>query len=342
MPAIIPTPSAARTPRRRAALCAIAATAWLAAAAPSSAWAQPGQDWPARPVKLVVPFPPGGSTDAIARLLAAALAQDLAQPVVVENKAGANGGIGADQVAKAAPDGYTLLLSGIGSNATNYAIYRAMPYGDADFAHIALLATGPGVLAAHGQFPARDFASFVALAQQAPGRYAHASAGNGSSGHLAMEMLKQTLALELTHVPYRGNGPAVADVVGGQVPLVVLNNDVALPLVKAGRLRALAVTSAARNPAYPGVPTLAESGVPDFDVVSWFGLSAPAGTPAPIIQRLAGATHAALQSPRMRQYLEDSGFVAAAGGSPQDYRAFVAAEIARWRGVVERAGIPTQ
>ncbi|MCW5321962.1 tripartite tricarboxylate transporter substrate binding protein [Verminephrobacter aporrectodeae subsp. tuberculatae] len=294
--------------------------------------------WPARPIKLMVPFPPGGSTDTIGRLLAGELGQSLGQSVVVENKAGANGGIGTDQVAKLPADGYSLLLSGIGSNATNYSLQRNTPYKDAAFRHVALLATGPSVLVVNPQFAARTVADLVRMAKERPGAYAHASAGNGSSGHLALELFKQTHGLQITHVPYKGNAQAITDVMAGQVPIMALNNDTALAYVRAGRLRALAVTSLARNPAFPQVPTMAESGIPGFDVVSWFGLSVPAGTPDAVISRLADATAQALQAPKLRQYLEGTGFVVASG-TPGQFSDFVSAEIAKWQAVIQRAGI---
>lgn len=176
------------------------------------------------------------------------------------------------------------------------------------------------------------------MARDQPGVYAHASAGSGSSGHLAMELFKQTHGLEMTHVPYKGNAQAITQVLAGLVPMIVLNNDTALPFVKAGKLRALAVTSAARNPAYPQVPTMAESGIPGFEVVSWFGLSAPAGTPDAVIDRLAAATRLALQAPRLRQYLESTGFVVAAG-TPRQFSDFVSTEINKWQAVIQRAAI---
>lgn len=294
--------------------------------------------WPVKPIKLVVPFPPGGSTDTIGRLLAAELSQSFGQPVVVDNKAGANGSIGADLVAKAPADGYTLLLSGIGSNATNYSLNRNTPYKDSSFRHVALLATGPSVLVVSQQFAAKTVADLVRMAKDKPGAYSHASSGSGSSGHLTMELFKQTHGLEITHVPYRGNALAITDVIGGLVPIMALNNDTALAYVNAGKVRALAVTSLARNPAFPDVPTMAESGIPGFDVVSWFGLSAPAGVPDALVIQLAHTTRQALQAPKLRQYLESTGFVVA-GSTSRQFSHFVSAEIAKWQTVVERAGI---
>jgi tripartite-type tricarboxylate transporter receptor subunit TctC len=296
-----------------------------------------GSAWPAKTVKIVVPFPPGGSTDAIGRMLANELGKQFGQTVIVENKGGANGNIGSDYVAKAAPDGYTLLISGVGSNAINYALYRGMPYADKDFAHISLLATGPNVLVANPAFPARTFAEFLALAKANPGKYAHASSGSGSSGHLSMEMIKQAGGLQLTHVPYKGGGAAITDVIGGQVSLLFINQDNALPQVKAGKLRALAVTSAERNPAYPGVPTVAESGFPGFSAVSWFGLAAPAGTPKDVIAKLHDAAVKALHVPEVRERLQAVGFVIV-GNTPEQNAAFVHDEIVKWGKAVKASG----
>jgi len=305
-----------------------------AACAPLLAQAQ---DWPSKPIHLVVPFPAGGSTDAVGRLIGAELAKALGQSVIIENKGGANGNIGSDMVAKAAPDGYTLLLSGVGSNAINYSLYESMPYTDKDYAHISLLATGPNVLVANPEFPAHTFADFIKLAKQNPGKYTHASSGNGSSGHLAMEMLKQAAGIELVHVPYKGGAAAITDTIGGQVSVLFLNQDNVLPHVRSGKLRALAVASTKRNPAYPDVPTIAESGYPGFAAESWFGLSAPAGTPPAVIERLHQATVKALAVPQVREKLESVGFVVI-GNDPRAFSRFVSAEIDKWGKAAKASG----
>jgi tripartite-type tricarboxylate transporter receptor subunit TctC len=294
-------------------------------------------DWPSHPIRLVVPFPPGGSTDAVGRLIAAELGKALKQTVIVENKGGANGNIGSDVVAKASPDGYTLLLSGVGSNAINYSLYATMPYKDSDFAHISLLATGPNVLVANPDFPAKTFKDFIALAKADPGKYTHASSGSGSSGHLAMEMLKQAAGIDLVHVPYKGGAAAITDTIAGRVSVLFLNQDNVLPQVKAGKLRALAVASEKRNPAYPDTPTIAESGYPGFAAESWFGLSAPAKTPPAVIQRLSDATRTALADAALRQKLEAVGFVVV-GDSPRQFSDFVTAEIAKWGKAAKESG----
>ena len=295
------------------------------------------QAWPAKTIKFIVPFPPGGSTDAVGRQLAQELTKSLGQPVIVENKGGANGNIGSDFVAKAAPDGYTFLVSGVGSNAINYSLYRSMPFADKDFAHVSLLATGPNVLVVNPEFPAKTFAEFITLAKASPGKYSHASSGNGSSGHLAMKMLELASGISLVHVPYKGGGPAIMDTIAGQVPILFINQDNALPQVQAGKLRALAVASLERNPVYPTVPTIAESGFPDFSAVSWFGLTAPAGTPKEVIQKLNEATGKAMNQPEMKQRLQAQGFVVVAGSS-QQFSEFVQAEIAKWSKAAKVSG----
>ena len=309
----------------------------LAAALVFTATLGQAQGWPTKPVRMIVPFPPGGSTDNLGRMLAAELTKTFGQPVIVENKGGANGNIGSAEVAKASPDGYTLLVSGVGSNAINYSLYRTMPYADRDFAHVTLLATGPNVLAANPNFPARSFKELIELAKANPGKFSNASSGNGSSGHLAFELLKQKAGLDIVHIPYKGGGPAITDVIGNQVPFLFINQDNALPHVRGGRLRALAVASLERNPAYPDVPTVAESGFPGFSAVSWFGLSAPAGTPPDVIKRLNEATVKAMNTPEIRKRLEDSGFVVVAG-TPQQFNEFVASEIAKWGAVAKASG----
>lgn len=295
------------------------------------------QDWPTKPVRLVVPFPAGGSTDAVGRLLAAELAKDLGQNVIVENKGGANGNIGSDAVAKSEADGYTLLLSGVGSNAINYSIYKTMPYSNADFKHVSLLAKGPNVLVANPEFPAKTFEEFIKLAKESPGKYTHASSGSGSSGHLAMEMLKQAAGIDLLHVPYKGGAAAITDTIGGRVSVLFLNQDNLLPQVKGEKLRALAVASEERNPAYPDTPTIAESGYPGFAAESWFGVSAPAGTPDAVVDRLHQATVKALNSPEMREKLESVGFVIVAN-NPKEFDAFVSAEIDKWGKAAKASG----
>ncbi len=318
-------------------LSKLLATALIASLGFMGATALHAQAWPAKTIKLVVPFPPGGSTDAIGRQLAQELSKSLGQPVIIENKGGANGNIGADFVAKAAPDGYTLLASGVGSNAINYSLYRSMPFADKDFAHVSLLATGPNVLVVNPEFPVKTFAEFIALVKANPGKYSHASSGSGSSGHLAMKMLELASGISLVHVPYKGGGPAITDTIAGQVPILFINQDNALPQVQGGKLRGLAVASLERNPAYPNVPTIAESGYAGFSAVSWFGLSAPAGTPKDVLQKLNDATVKAMNLPEIKQRLQAQGFVVVAG-TQQQFTEFIQAEITKWSKAAKASG----
>lgn len=307
----------------------------IATLATGTAQAQP---YPSRPIHIMVPFPPGGSTDLMARSLAAELTKSLGQPVVVENKGGANGNIGSGEVAKAAPDGYMLLLSGVGTNAINHSLYPSMPYDSLkDFDHITLLAEGPNVLIVNPNFPAKSVPELVALAKAQPGKLFYGSNGNGSSGRLAMEMLRQATGIDMVHVPYKGGGPSMLALISGEVPMLFTNQDSALPQVKAGKVRAIGVASAKRNPAYPDVPTIAEQGIPGFAAVSWFGLSAPARTPPEVIKKLHEATVAVLNNPDFRAKLETTGFVVV-GNTPEQFRAFVASENERWGKAVRASG----
>ena len=295
--------------------------------------------WPQRPVTLVVPFPPGGSNDVVARLMAQQLGASLGQPFVVENRPGANGNIGAGQVARAAADGYTLLVSGNGQNAMNHGLYRQMPYDSrTSFTHVAQFATVPNALVVTEDFPARSLADLVRMAKEKPGSISFASPGSGSSGHLAMAMLSRAAGIELMHVPYRGAAPAITDVIAGQVPLVMINVDVPLPHVRAGRLRVLAVTSEARNPLYPDAPTVAESGFPGFSASGWIGLSAPAGLPPEITARLATAVADALRDPQIRERFAAGGYIPG-GHGPAEYPRFIDAEITKWGQVTRDLGI---
>ncbi|KQT13308.1 Bug family tripartite tricarboxylate transporter substrate binding protein [Ramlibacter sp. Leaf400] len=303
----------------------------------SAAFAQ--ADYPSRPVKIVVPFPPGGTSDIMGRAIAEELTRQLKQPFVVENKAGAGGAIGSEQVAKATPDGYTLLLSGIGSNAVIHGFAAPKPNYDSmrDLVHISQLAAGPNVLVANPSFPAKTFKEFIAYAKANPGKVDYGQV-TASSGHLTTEYLKQVAGLQMVGIAYKGGAPAVTDILAGQIPLMFTNQDAVLPHVKAGKLRALAVTSPQRNPLYPDVPTVAESGYPEFAAVSWTGLSAPKGTPREIVDKLEAAMVKAFNEPAARQKLEANGFVVVASRSA-DYTRFVQEEINRWAKVIQTAGI---
>jgi tripartite-type tricarboxylate transporter receptor subunit TctC len=300
--------------------------------------AQTAADYPTKTVTIVAPFPAGGSADIVGRWLAAGLQEKLKQTFIVENRAGANGSIGTGSVARAAPDGYTLLISGIGSNATNYSLYKKLPYANSDFKHVSLLITGPNVIAVNPDYPAKTLAEMIALAKSQEGKFQAANSGNGSSNHLGMAMLAKAAGFQVVHVPYRGGAPAITDVIAGHVPVITLNQDVLLPHVQAGKLRPLAVLSLERNPAYPNVPTVAEQGFPGFAAVSWFGLSAPAGTPQAIVDRLSKACNEIVFEAGLKKKLEASGFVVV-GSSPQGAADFIQAEIDKWNGVVKANNI---
>ena len=323
--------------RRRRLLTAIALT--TLATAGGVAVASP--DYPQRPVTVIVPFPAGGTSDVMGRLIADALARELGQPFVVENRGGAGGAVGTQVAARAKADGYTLLLSGIGSNAIIHGFTPKPPYDSMeDFVHVSQLAAGPNVLVVHPSFPANTFAEFVDWVKANPGKFSYGQV-NAASGHVTTEYLKQRANLDMVGVAYRGGGPALADVLANQIPGMFTNQDAVLPHVKAGKLRALAVTSVERNSLYPDVPTIAESGYPGFTAVSWTGLSAPKGTPPSIVARLESAMRKAFGEPAARSRLESQGFVVVASSSAEFTR-FVRSEIGRWSDVVQKAGIKAE
>ncbi|WP_137045593.1 tripartite tricarboxylate transporter substrate binding protein [Pseudolabrys sp. FHR47] len=314
------------------------ATASAFAAALSANRVAFAADWPDRPVTIVVPFPPGGSNDVIARIFAQHFSQKFGKTFVVENRAGANGNIGANTVARAAPDGYTLLLSGNGQNAMNHGLYAQMPYDSRkDFTHIAQMGSIANGLFVTANFPAKTLKEFIELAKSKPGQVACASPGSGSSGHLAMAMLQHTTGIKLQHIPYRGAAPAINDVLGGQVGSVMINVDIPLQHVRAGTLRALAVTSSERNSLYSDVPTIAESGFPGFSATGWMGLSGPANLPRNIADQLNSAVNEALEGAQLKERFAAAGYVKG-GGSSEQYTSFVSAEIDKWGKVIKDTG----
>jgi tripartite-type tricarboxylate transporter receptor subunit TctC len=306
-------------------------------AASPAAFAQPA--WPDRPVRVVVPYPPGGSNDILARILAETLRERLPQPWIVENRAGANGNVGADAVAKAPPDGHALLLTAPGPLAINDRLYRALPYDPArDLAPVALVATVPIVLMATNALPVRTVPELVALARREPGRLAFGSSGNGSTNHLAGELLKALAGIEMVHVPYRGAAPAMTDLVAGQVQVMFDNMPGALPQIREGRVQALAVAGARRAAVLPKLPTVAEAaGLPDFAAEAWFGLAAPGGTPPATLARIGAAVLEALAEPGLRARFAAAGAEPGAL-DPAGFAAFVAAERRKWARVVEASG----
>ena len=307
--------------------------------AAGSAAAQP---YPDRPVRFVVPFAAGGGTDIVGRLVAQGLGETLGQTFVVDNRPGAGSLLGSEIVATSVPNGYTLLLGNI-SLAFNVGLFRKMPFDPArDLLAVTLVADQPNILVIHPSLPAKSFKELVAFVRANPGKVSFASAGTGSGTHLAAELLRTDLKLDMVHIPYKGTGPALTDLIGGQVQMMLSTFASALPYVQSGRLRGIAVTSAKRSAAAPDVPTVAESGVPGYQYSTWYGLFAPAGTPRPIVDRLYGATVQTLKAADIAQKFAAQGLEPAASESPQAFEKFVRAEIAKWPKLMRDAGIPQQ
>ncbi len=316
---------------RRPVLAALA----LAALLPATGFAQ---EWPGKqPVRIVVPFAAGGTSDILARTLGEKLQASLKQTVVIENKAGAGGVIGADSVAKSAPDGYTFLLGTIASHAINPALQTKMPYdASKDFAPVILLGSISNVLLVGGTQPYKTVADVVAAAKKEPLPFA--SAGQGSSQHMSGEMFKLLAGAPLTHVPYKGSAPAVQDVIGGQIPMSFETATVALPHVQSGKVRALAVTSAKRSKVLPDVPTLQEAGIAGFDVASWQAIYAPAGTPAAVVQRMNSEIEKILATPEMKAKMDGLGLDHVAN-TPEQFTTFGRSELAKWQKVVKDGNV---
>ena len=315
-----------------------------AAALPLAASAQDA--WPSKPVRIISPFPAGGTSDIMARLIAQPLGKEFGQQFIVENIGGAGGTIGTLKAVQSAPDGYTLIQTGVGQNAVAHGLDPKLGYDSLrDFIHISQVHTGPNVLVVHPDQPFKTFQELLAYIRKNTGKmnygYTHAA-----SGHMAMELLKQVggeggRPLYIVGIPYRGGGPMMQDLLGGQIPMMFINQDTALPHAKAGKLRVLAVTSQARNPLYPDVPTIAETGIMGYEALSWSGLSAIKGTPRPIVDKLDAAMRKIMASAEIRQRLESVGFVVPPAGG-EAYTKFVASEIALWTGVIKTAGIKAE
>jgi len=294
--------------------------------------------YPTKPIRLVVPFPAGGATDILAREVAKHLTDAWGQSVVVDNRPGAGGNIGSELVAKAAPDGYTLEMGTVGTHAINASLYSKMPYDHVrDFVPVILVAGVPNVLEVNPALPVNSVQELIAYAKANPGKLNFASSGSGTSIHLSGELFKVMAGVQMTHVPYKGSAPALQDLIGGQVQLMFDNLPPSLPQIKAGKLRALAVTSSVRAPALPDVPTIAESGLPGFEASSWFGILAPAGTPPAIIAKVNAEVSKWLASPEGKEKLAGIG-ANAAGGSPEDFTRHIQAETAKWAKVVKESG----
>jgi tripartite-type tricarboxylate transporter receptor subunit TctC len=310
---------------------------WVAVWPASAALAQ--SPAPERPVRLVVPFAAGGATDILARLVAERLSRTQGQPVVVENRAGANGAIGSEQVAKAPPDGLTLLAVTAGTHAINRSLYRNLPYDPVrDFTPVAMLGSAANVLVVHPSVPAQSVPELVTHLRRNPGKLHFGSAGSGSTLHLSGEMFKAMAGVQMVHIPYKGGGPAQADLLGGHIHMMFDSISAALPHIQSGRVRALAVTGAERSHALPALPTIAEAGVPGYAATAWFGIVGPAGLPAAVTERLNQAINAILAEPDTRAQLTKLG-AEPKPMSPAQFGAFVRAEVDKWAKVVEAAGV---
>ncbi|HZE60346.1 MAG TPA: tripartite tricarboxylate transporter substrate binding protein [Burkholderiales bacterium] len=297
------------------------------------------QEYPRKAIRLIVPFAPGGGNDTVARAIAQSAGASLGQPMVVDNRAGAGGILGAELAAKSAPDGYTLFLGGVGSHAVNPNLHTRLPYDPVkDFAPITLIASAPSVLVVHPSLPARTLAEFTALAKASPGRINYASNGNGSSAQLAAVLYESMAGVRMVHVPYKGLAPALVDLLGGEVQAMFSSVVAIVPNIKAGRLRALAVTGKRRAAALPEVPTLDESGVPGYEAGSWYGILAPAGTPQAIVAKLREAIVHALARPEVRERLASEG-AEVIGSTPEAFAAHITAELARMGKLIRDAGI---
>ena len=297
------------------------------------------QSYPSKPIRLLVPFAPGGSSTLVARFMSEEMAKGLGTSFIIENKPGGGGNIAMQEVARAAPDGYTLIIGHVGSLAMNPYMYEHLPYDvDKDFAAVSLLAIVPNIFVVYHEVPAKDLREFVALAKSKPGQINYGSAGNGSAGHLAMEYLKQVSGMDLQHVPYKGTGPNVTDLIAGRTQATSAGTPPLLPHVKSGKLRVIAVGTAKRLQSIPDVPTVAEQGYPGFETSQWYGLNAPAGTPEPIIRRLAEEAAKAAKSALVRERFKPDD-AEAVGSTPQAYAAYIKKEQERWSKVVRAAHI---
>ena len=327
------------TPLRRASLLRAALiTTALMAAATAQAQNGDGTTYPNKPIRMIVPYPPGGGTDVIARIVQERFSTLLGQQVLIDNKGGAAGSIGTDVTAKAPHDGYTLLFT-LSSHTINPSIYSKLPFDTSrDFAPVGMVASLPQILVANPQFPANNVAELVALAKAKPGSITFASVGNGSPGHLAGELLKLRTGTEMTHVPYRGGGPAVTDVMGGQVPLLWVSIPAAAQFVKSGKLKALAVSTLKRSASFPNIPTMQEAGIADFEVDSWYAIFVPAKTPKPIIDKLNKVINTVVHEPEIRDKLLAQGSEGV-GGTPAALGQVVDTELVRWAKLAKEANI---
>lgn len=299
-----------------------------------SALAQTGDAYPSQPIRMVVGFPAGGPTDVAARLIADLLTRSMGQPVIVENKPGANATLAAEQVARAKPDGYTILMAAT-NHSINASLYKSLKFdSDKSFAPITMVAVAPTVLVVNPRFPAKNYTEFVAMMKAAPGKYSYASAGNGGTPHLSAEMFKGLTATSIVHIPYRGAAPAVTDLIGGQVDMSFATLGSVLPQLQAGQIRAIAVAAPERSRLLPEIPTFEESGLKNFRLDSWYGLLAPAGTPKPVLERLYGEIVKAVSSSVYKQKLNAAGLEAVTNSSPAEFGEQLRREISTYGALV--------
>ncbi len=298
-------------------------------------------DWPVKPIRLVVPFPPGGTSDIFARWVAETIHQALGQPIIVENRVGAAGAVGTEFVAKSPPDGYTILMAAA-AQAISETLYTKQPFSFAhDLAPVALVARAPNVMVTHPDLPVRTVKEFIALAKARPGQINFASAGVGSSPHMSGEMFKMLTGVNIVHVPYKGGALAINDLIAGHVSVAWNNLPESMPHIKSGRLRSLAITTATRYPGLPDLPTIAESGVPDYEASTWFGVVLPTKAPREVVARLNTEINRALSLPGTRERFEQLGAVPSSG-TPEQFGAFISAEIAKWANVVKATGVKVE
>jgi len=310
--------------------------ALLSVAAMAAAQAQ---GYPSKPVRLIVPYPAGGTTDIIARVAAQQLSERLKQPFVVENKGGANGAIGSAEVARSPADGYTLLMGTASTHGINSAVYKTLPYDAVkDFAPVTIVASTPNIIAVHPSVPAKNLQELLALAKAQPGKLNYGSTSLGGSPHMSAELLKMMAHVDMLHVPYKGAAPMLTDLMGGQVQVGFDNLPSTINFVRSGKVRAIAVTTAQRWPGAPEIPTVAESGVPGYEVSGWFGLLAPAGTPPAVLKTLQQAIAEAVKQPEVNKQMLDLGALPVAN-TPEAFAALVQADVAKWREVVKSTGV---
>jgi tripartite-type tricarboxylate transporter receptor subunit TctC len=307
-----------------------------------SAGLLPAQDYPSRPIRIMVAYTPAGTTDILARLLAQKMNEKWGQPVIVDNRPGANGNIGTELAARASPDGYSILMATAATHSINNTLYPKLTWHAVkDFTPISLVALVPNIMVVNNALPVKSVKDLIAYAKANPGKLSHGSPGNGSTAHLSMELFKSLTGITMTHVPYKGSAGVLADVMAGQIALTMDNIPVYLPQVRAGKIRALAVSSAKRASGAPDIPTIIEAGVPGLEAVSWFGLVAPAATPKPIVETLAAETARILKLPDISKRISELG-AEPVGSTPQQYGAFIQSEIVKWAKVIRDAKVELQ